>query len=247
MRQGGVPLRAWIVLSKANITVFDGEGGGEGEGEAASAGGQGTQAMSRQSVSRQVQLQVPDPALRLVSTALLTVSAARGSGASTYRNLLLESAQDEDVGTQIIESGQDPTEAVSHWKYARHPLTFRVVTFGSRTLYRAHLRALQLQLHTRRRYDADKGTYQAVYEPQMYVDDLSLMRRHRLQISSNLSYPSPRLLFKYVGCGRSVCVCACVCAFRSLSGPPSLSHSLPLPLHTHVGTCPPPPPCSPTS
>ena len=194
VRQQGAEMRSWIVISKANHTVFEDK----------------VVYVDGRVVTQQVPREVPDPALRLVRTAQLTTRAARGSSASSARKLLNSNGDDDGDMQHVMDKTQDdPEEVVNHWKYAVHPLTFRVVDFGHRTLYRSFLPALKLQLHTRRVLRTDTGaddadvadvsgrvSAQNVYEPQMYADDLSLMRRHRLQVSTNTSWPAPRLRFK---------------------------------------------------
>ena len=95
---------------------------------------------------------------------------------------------------------------VQHWKYAYHPLTIRYTHYGDMVLGTYFLSSLNYNLgrrfvkippeHAGGRDKRDR--FQLSYEPIVFVDDLSLLRRHEMEMSRNISMPSPNLRLEFL-------------------------------------------------
>ena len=99
-----------------------------------------------------------------------------------------------------------------HWKYGMYPLTIRYTHYGSRALASPFLSSLSYYLRNRFVRDNNdlpagvqelseshrhRQLFQLTYEPIVFFDDLSLVRRHLLEMSRDVSKPPPKMRIRF--------------------------------------------------
>jgi hypothetical protein len=210
VRLQGAELNAWILITTHNITSHK-------QVQELQIDDHGNET----NVLVENKHEEPDPARRLVIKATLTKMLVPSG--EVARKLLESNANDIDNDNSLTVNHKEKEKGglVNHWKYAYHPLTIRAVHFDNRTLYSSYLDTINLQLHTRRvkkvelhtqdenengngngndisKGNSKKKNYQQnVYEPLLYVDDLSLQRRQQIEISTNTSRAAPWMKLQY--------------------------------------------------
>ncbi len=206
VRTNAVQLNAWIVIEGGNKTIEEWVVQNEqvkpldvkeltlGIHDTASTITEKDALPNKQHSILQVRT-VPDPLKRMVVKHPITLLHRPLSSSST-RNLL-DSAS---VIAEVVDNKKITSQVqVQHWKYGLHPLVVRWVHFGNNALQSSRVDVLNLHLHTRRMPISGEASrvYQYTYEPLLYVDDLSLMRKDLLVMSENVSWPDPKLRFRF--------------------------------------------------
>jgi len=204
VRTHDAQLNLWVVVEGGNKTVYEmvdapddaaAEEESAVEAEVEADGGVSAAKKAKKAKRVKKKIRVPrseyDPAKRVVIKHPITT--LRVPVSSETRNLL-DSTKTPDAAAQGKKTL--PGLPMQHWRYGRHPLTVRFVGFGSDALYRHRIDAVNLQLHTRS-VPVEGEQAQQVYEPLLYVDDLSVRRVHLQVMSTNVSWPDPVLYLKY--------------------------------------------------
>lgn len=89
-----------------------------------------------------------------------------------------------------------PDTLYPHFKYIRYPLTVRIVHYGKDNLASTGIPELGYQFVTHKdKASTARDTY---YEPITFVDDVTLLKRQCVRISSNTSAPHPKITMKII-------------------------------------------------
>ena len=167
-------LNGWIVISPT--TVESGNSNSEGKRESDGA------------------MEAFAAARRVISSHLLT-TLKPALGQTRDRHLLHQGSQSQ---TQQQQQQHAASGVVQHWKYSHHPLTIRYTHYGDLVLGTYLLSSLNYNLGRRYVHVPPGARYQLTYEPIIFVDDLALLRRQEMELSSNLSMPSPKMRLQFL-------------------------------------------------
>jgi len=151
---------------------------------------------------------------RIISSHFLTTLRPLATQ-SRERDLLSDLDHKADTTTTAPTSSSQtrPADARTmgqHWKYGMYPLTIRYTHYGSRALASPFLSSLSYHLRNRFvRDDNDspvqepsesqrrRQPFQLTYEPIVFFDDLSLVRRHLLEMSRDINKPPPKMHIRF--------------------------------------------------
>ena len=147
-------------------------------------------------------LTVEYAAARRVVTSHLLTSLHPVAVQTQERDLLSTFAVGGESHTTPVEQ---PASHVmcQHWKYGYHPLTIRYTHYGALVLGNPFLASLGYVFGHRfvpiapSNPSSRSNLFQMTYEPILFVDDIALLRRHEIEMSRNVSRPSPKMRLKF--------------------------------------------------
>eukprot|EP01041_Mallomonas_annulata_P012423 gene12423-26130_t len=119
-----------------------------------------------------------------------------------YRNLLDTDSTSPSTSTTSSDPLQNiPTQ---HWKFSSHPLILRYINFNNIILASNYLPYIDERLNIKYKniqnnnHHQQQQLQQRVYSPILWIDEISLMRHHFIELSNNMSTPNPEIKFQYV-------------------------------------------------
>jgi len=189
VRTQGNFLNCWIVIAPTLVTLPT-----RSNGEV--QGGGADEEQIRQDVLANERHQNYVNTRRIVLDHRLTALRPASDGGKQKRNLL--QSQDDDASSPKQQhEEEEKMPLVQHWLYSYHALIIRYTHFGQTTLAHPFLPAVNQQLSTRYVRDVGGARNQAKYEPIVFVDDISLLKGHHVELSRNTSMPSPLIKIRF--------------------------------------------------